>query len=104
MKVPVGTHSVWVIHPDYPSLTLPRVDVLAGRDTPIRVELLPPTTQQDDWVIRAHYVSGGVASILEERRQASTVSDALGSEEIAKSPDSSASSASIFPQIAVTAV
>lgn len=93
LKVPVGRYTLWVIHERFPTLTLPRVDVRAGRDTPIRVELLTPTTQQDDWVIRAHYVSGGVASILEERRQASTVSDALGSEEIAKSPDSSASSA-----------
>jgi hypothetical protein len=93
LKAPVGRHSVWIIHKDFPTLTLPRVDVRAGRDTPIRVELLTPTTQQDDWVIRAFYVSGGVASILEERRQSSTVSDALGSEEIARSPDSSASSA-----------
>jgi hypothetical protein len=93
LRVPVGRYSVWIIHEDFPTLTLPQVEVRAGRDTPIHVELLSPTTQQDDWIIRAHYVSGGVASILEERRQASTVSDALGSEEIAKSPDSSASSA-----------
>jgi hypothetical protein len=93
LKVPVGRYSVWVIHKDFPTLTLPHVDVRAGRDTPIRVELIRPTTQQDDWIIRAHFVSGGIASILEERRQASTVSDGLGSEEIAKSPDSSASSA-----------
>jgi len=93
LKVPVGRYTLWVIHERFPTLTLPRVDVRAGRDTPIRVELLAPTTRQDDWIIRAHYVAGGVASILEERRQASTVSDALGSEEIAKSPDSSASSA-----------
>lgn len=93
LRAPVGRHSVWIIHPDFPTLTLPGVDVRAGRDTPIRVELIAPTAQRDDWVIRAHYVSGGVASILEERRQSSTVSDALGSEEIARSPDSSASSA-----------
>src|SRR5262249_20145542 len=36
---------------------------------------------------------GGVASILEERRKSSAVSDALGSEEISRSVDSSASSA-----------
>ncbi|MEY2931777.1 MAG: hypothetical protein RL033_2526, partial [Pseudomonadota bacterium] len=41
----------------------------------------------------ARFVSGGVASILEERRKASSVSDALGSEEISRSADSSASSA-----------
>lgn len=93
LKVPVGRYTLWVIHERFPSLTLPRVDVRAGRDTPIRVELLAPTPRQDDWVIRAHYVAGGVASILEERRQSSNVSDALGSEEIARSPDSSASSA-----------
>jgi hypothetical protein len=93
LALPVGQYSIWIIHEDFPSLNLPSVEVRAGRDTPIQVELLKPSPRQDDWVIRAQYVSGGVASILEERRQASTVSDALGSEEIAKSPDSSASSA-----------
>ncbi|HWO12373.1 MAG TPA: carboxypeptidase regulatory-like domain-containing protein, partial [Polyangiaceae bacterium] len=93
LALPVGRYSIWIIHEDFPSLNLPNVEVNAGRDTPIQVELLKPAPRQDDWVIRASYVSGGVASILEERRQASTVSDALGSEEIAKSPDSSASSA-----------
>ena len=41
------------------------MEVRAGRDTPIVVELLKPSPRQDDWVIRAQYVSGGVASILE---------------------------------------
>ncbi|MEO8180055.1 MAG: TonB-dependent receptor [Deltaproteobacteria bacterium] len=93
LQLPVGRYTVWVIHPQFPTLTLPNVEVRAGRDTPIQVELVPPTTQTDDWVIRANYVAGGVASILEERRTSSSVSDALGSEEISRSVDSSASSA-----------
>lgn len=93
LQLPVGRYTVWVIHPQFPTLTLPNVEVQAGRDTPIRVELVTPTTQTDDWVIRANYVVGGVASILQERRRSSSVSDALGSEEISRSVDSSASSA-----------
>lgn len=93
LRVPVGRHTVWVIHKDFPTLTLTNVDVKAGRDTDISVELVPPTSERDDWVIRARYIAGGVASVLEERRKSSNVSDALGSDEISKSPDSSASSA-----------
>src|SRR5690606_17877751 len=44
-------------------------------------------------VITAPHIKGGVASVLSERRQATSVQDALGAEDIAKSPDGSASSA-----------
>ena len=71
-------------------VTLTGIDVRPGKDTEINVELVPPTTERDDWVIRARFIAGGVASVLEERRKSSNVSDALGSEEISKSPDSSA--------------
>ncbi len=93
LSVPAGRYTVWIIHKDFPTLTLPNVQVDASADTPITIELVAPTRETDDWVIRARYLSGGVASILSERRNSSNVSDALGSEEIAKSPDSSASSA-----------
>jgi TonB dependent receptor/Carboxypeptidase regulatory-like domain/TonB-dependent Receptor Plug Domain len=93
LRVPAGRHTVWLIHENFPTLTLSNVDVRAGKDTTVAVELEAPTARTDDWVIRARFIAGGVASILEERRKASTVSDALGSEEISKSPDSSASSA-----------
>jgi outer membrane receptor protein involved in Fe transport len=93
LSVPEGRHTVWVIHDDFPTLTLKDLEVKANTDSSIDVELVAPTGAHDDWVIRARYVSGGVASILEERRTSATISDALGSEEIAKSPDSSASAA-----------
>jgi hypothetical protein len=93
LPVAVGSHTVWVIHDDFPTLMLENVDVRAGVPAEIEIELVPGKTSNDDWVIRAKFVAGGVASILEERREASTVTDALGSEEIQKSPDSSASSA-----------
>lgn len=93
LRLPVGRHTLWIIHGDYPTLTLPDVEVKEGVAAEIVVELSAPTGERDDWVIRARYVAGTVATLLEERRKATTVSDALGSEEIAKSADSSASAA-----------
>lgn len=93
LQLPAGRYTLWVIHPQFPTLTVPGVDVRAGQETSLEVELLPPSKQTDDWVIRARFIAGGVASILEERRKATSVSDALGSEEISRSVDSSASTA-----------
>ncbi len=93
LQLPAGRYAVWVIHPEFPTLSLPGVEVRAGEETALRVELLPPAKQTDDWVIRARFIAGDTASILEERRKATGVSDGLGSEEIARSADSSASTA-----------
>ena len=47
----------------------------------------------EDFVVRGRRIRGSVASVMEERRAASTVSDAIGAEDIRKSPDGTASAA-----------
>jgi outer membrane receptor protein involved in Fe transport len=93
LKVPVGRHTVWVIHDDFPTLTLNNVQVRAGKDTTINVELEAPTTAVNDWVIRATFMEGSVAALIVERRQSSNVTDVIGAEEMSRAGASDAAGA-----------
>lgn len=93
LRVPVGTRSVSVIHTKYSLQTVDDVEVEKGGEVRLSIDLTPAATQLDDVVITAPHIQGGVASVISERRKSTTVQDALGSEDIAKSPDGSASSA-----------
>ncbi len=93
LNVPVGRHTVWIIHEDFPTLTLTNVDVRAGKDTPINVELEAPVGPIDDWVIRARFIEGGVAALIVERRASSNVTDVIGAEEMSRAGASDAAGA-----------
>lgn len=93
LQVPPGQHAVSAIHTQFSTQTQGAIEVQSGETTEIVLELTPASNQLEDLVITAPHIQGGVASLLDERRKSSTVVDALGSEDIAKSPDSSASSA-----------
>lgn len=93
LEVPHGSHALSVIHPEYADQTTPEIEVGDAPVDPVRLELTPASAQLDDVVITAPHVRGGVASMFSERRRSPAVHDALGAEDIAKSPDGSASSA-----------
>ncbi len=93
IRTPVGIQSVSVIHTRYSLQTTNDVEVTKDESTRVDIELTPAATQLDDVVITAPYIEGGVASVMAERRKATTVQDGLGSDDIAKTPDGSASSA-----------
>ncbi len=93
LQVPVGTQSVSVIHTKYSLQTTNDIEVKKDETTEVKIELSPAATQLDDVVITAPYIQGGVASVLADRRKSTTVQDGLGSDDIAKTPDGSASSA-----------
>lgn len=93
LKLPVGVHSVSVVHAKYSLQTTNDIKVEKDGFTQIVIELTPTSTQLDDFVVTAPFIKGGVAAVMSERRKSTTVQDALGSEDIAKSPDGSASSA-----------
>lgn len=93
LEVSVGVHSAYVIHPKFSDQTATDIVVAAQQTAEATIEMTPAAAQLDDVVITAPHIKGGVASVLSERRQASSVQDALGAEDIAKSPDGSASSA-----------
>lgn len=93
LRVPVGRHTVWVIHDNFPSLTLNNVQVRAGKDTTLRIELEAPSAPTDDWVIRAAFMEGSVAALIVERRQSSAVTDVIGAEEMSRAGASDAAGA-----------
>lgn len=93
IDLPAGSYDLAIVHPNYATAIKDKVRVSIQKHTQLLIELTPSTTEPDDFTITAKYVRGGVAALMEERRNASTVQDAIGSEDIAKSPDSTASSA-----------
>lgn len=93
VDLPQGSYDLAIVHPDYATALKDRVRINVQKTTTLQFELTPSTTSPDDFTITAKYVRGGVAALLEERRNATTVQDAIGAEDIAKSPDSTASSA-----------
>jgi outer membrane receptor protein involved in Fe transport len=93
IDLPQGSYDLAIVHPDYVTATRDRVVIQVQKATQLQLELVSSATSPDDFTITAKYVRGGVAALLEERRNASTVQDAIGSEDIAKSPDSTASAA-----------
>jgi hypothetical protein len=93
IDLPAGSYDLAIVHPNYATVVKDKVRVSVQKNTQLLLELTPSPNTPDDFTITAKYVRGGVAALLEERRNASTVQDAIGSEDIAKSPDSTASSA-----------
>lgn len=93
MNVPVGRHTLVVIHDDYPTLTLGNVDVRPGKDTPITLRLEAAVADADDWVIVAPHIEGGVAALIVERRASSNVTDVIGAEEMSRAGASDAAAA-----------
>lgn len=92
VEVPVGALSIAVVHPKFPTEAMIDVRVGAKGIPPITVRL-PHAEEVDDLVLVGKPIEGGTASILNERKKSSAVQDAIGSEDIAKSPDGSASAA-----------
>lgn len=90
--VPVGLISVAVVHPRYPTEVVVDVNVSSSKGLNVVVRL-PRAPEVDDLMLWGKPLEGGTASTLAARRNSSTLQDALGSEDIAKTPDGSASAA-----------
>ena len=94
VNLPVGRYTFSVIHTRY-STTMKR-DVSIGPDAaqPLVIKLGDLSLSLDDFVVTIPRITGSVAKVLEDRRKSSSVQDGLGAEELSRSPDGSASSAS----------
>lgn len=92
VEVPTGAVSIAVVHPKFPTEALVDVRVSPTGIPPLSVRL-PHAEDVDDLVLIGKPIEGGAASILNERKKSSAVQDGIGSEDIAKSPDGSASAA-----------
>lgn len=90
--LPAGEHAVSIIHTLYATATLAQVTVPAGRAT-IEVALTPSSVELEVMRVSGYKLEGGLASLLEERRDERAVTEVLGAEQIGKSGDSNAAEA-----------
>ena len=93
-SLPEGAHTISVIHTRYSTAIRRNVAIPSKDGSSLVIKLGPLSLALDDFVITVPRISGSVAKVLEDRRNASSVQDGLGAEELARSPDGSASSAS----------
>lgn len=92
-ELSAGTYSVSVVHPRFSSQTLESIRVIPSREVTLRIELTPAGIRLQDYVVTAPYVEGSVASVIEQQREASGVSDILGAAQISATGDSNAAEA-----------
>lgn len=92
LQVPTGPLSIAVVHPKFPTEAMIDVKV-TGKGISDMTVRLPHAEQVDDMVLLGKPIEGGAASVLAERRKSASVQDAIGSEDIARTPDGSASAA-----------
>ncbi len=92
LKVPVGEHTISIIHSDFSAQTL-KVKVIANNMVMKSVELTPASLEMEEFVVLAPHVEGSVAAVIAQERNSDTVGNVLGSEQFSKSGDSSVASA-----------
>lgn len=93
LELPVGTHTLSVLHTKYSTQTVADVVVTAEPTAAVKVSLTPAAIELEEFVVTAPHIAGGVASVLVERRQSAAVSDSIGAADIAKMPANDAAQA-----------
>jgi outer membrane receptor protein involved in Fe transport len=93
VELPAGVYSISVIQPQYAQQTLDNIRVIPGKEVTADLQLSPAGVRLETYVVTAPYVEGSVASVIEQQREASGVSDVLGAEQISATGDSNAAEA-----------
>ncbi len=91
--VPAGTHAVVVEIFGYAKKTVTGVVVRAGEVTTLDVGVAPEAIALEAITVSVEAEGSSTAALLAERRKAPIVMDAIGADQIAKSPDSDAATA-----------
>ena len=92
LTLPVGKHTLSIIHPDYSAQTL-NVNILAKETISKEVSLSPASMELDEFVVLAPHVEGSVAASISQEKNSDAVGNVLGSEQFSKSGDSSVAGA-----------
>lgn len=92
-SVPSGTHSVMVRMLGYGTKTVTGVVVASDSVTQLDVALDVAVVQMPGLVVEAAVETGSTTALLSERRRESFVVDAIGADQISKSPDGDAAAA-----------
>lgn len=91
--VPPGTWELQVQMMGFGSKTVTGVQVQAGRTAVLDVRLDPQAVALEGLTVSASAERGTTTSLLTERRRSSIVSDAIGRDQMARSPDGNAAAA-----------
>ncbi|HSW60524.1 MAG TPA: TonB-dependent receptor [bacterium] len=92
-ELPPGSYAVSFIHAQFSTQTVEGIEIREGLETVKNIELTPASIELDEYVVLVPHIQGGIASLMEERRESSAVSDVIGAEQMSKSGDSNAASA-----------
>lgn len=92
-EVPAGIRSISVLHQGFSTLTRDGLEVIPEQRVTIELELTPAGTELPEFVVLAPFISGSLASVLEERQQSETIAELLSTEQIARAGDSDAAGA-----------
>ena len=93
LALPPGTYDLRVFYDVYQGRRITGVRVEAGKPTRLDVKLAADADAVQEVVVEARADLRAEGAVLQERRKAAAVSDAISAQEIARTPDSSASDA-----------
>lgn len=89
-RVPAGLHEVRASVLGYGPKAVTGVTVLAGRSAPLDISLQQTAIEMEAITVTATMESGTTASLLDRQKNAIALTEAVGAQEIARSPDSDA--------------
>ncbi len=92
-KVPAGVYSLMASYIGYTTTTITNVKILPDQVANIKIALQPEGIVGEEVVIEAKADLTNASALLVEQKKASVVSDAIGSQQISKTPDKSAGDA-----------
>ncbi len=92
-KVPVGQYSLSVLHPAFNSKVLENIKISKNKQTTLSLDITPVGVDLPEYVVLEPFLSGSIASVIEEQKSNAGVSNVLGSEQIQRNGDSTVASA-----------
>ena len=93
LELPEGQYGLAVLHTDFSTESVQALQVGANAISEVNVSLTPASVTLEDYVVTAPHIEGGIAALLDERRESSNVNDVIGAEEMSRSGDSDAAGA-----------
>lgn len=93
LKLPPGVYSLRIYNELYEARRVDNVTVEQGKATRLDVELSNEAKVVQEVVVEAKVDKRNETALLQERKKAAVVTDAVGAQEMARTPDSSASDA-----------
>lgn len=88
IDVPAGVHSVSLLHAAFNTRTQENIDVTKDQTVELKFSMTPAGVELPEHVVLEPYLAGTLASAIGEQRDASSVSNVLGAEQISRSGDS----------------